>query len=82
MRVGNDTILNNLKEGVVILKESTDEVLFVNNSAKKQFKVKPNESFQLNLCKKGSPINMQARCFAPIDLNQIKTENDWEKAHA
>ena len=34
VRVGNDQILNNMKEGVVILHEKTENVLFVNNAAK------------------------------------------------
>lgn len=35
VRIGNDQILNNLKEGVVILHENQDEVLFVNTAAEK-----------------------------------------------
>ena len=33
MRIGNDAVLNNMHEGVVILSEKNDKVLFVNTSA-------------------------------------------------
>ena len=35
VRVGNDYILNNLKEGVVILHYQNDRVLFSNKAAEK-----------------------------------------------
>ena len=34
VRIGNDQILNNMKEGVVILHETSENVLFVNTAAK------------------------------------------------
>ena len=37
LRTGNEELLNNLEEGVVILDNENEEILFV-NSAAKQFK--------------------------------------------
>jgi len=37
LRQGNEQLLNNLKEGVVIIEEESGIVSFVNNAAKKKF---------------------------------------------
>lgn len=42
LRVGNEGILNNLNEGVVILQDKSYKVLFANKAAEKQFDVKVN----------------------------------------
>ena len=47
VRVGNEEILNNMKEGVVILHEENDQVLFANKAADKQFNVWADANFQL-----------------------------------
>ena len=48
VRIGNDEILNNLKEGVVILEDKSNQVLFANMAAERQFNVTANASFGLS----------------------------------
>ena len=48
VRVGNDTILNSIEEGVVILGEAENKVHFANTSAQK-FNVKHDSSFVMSL---------------------------------
>ena len=62
VRIGNDQILNNLKEGVVILDKTSENVLFVNTAAK-QFSVKANESFNMSVAGAAEKIDINAMCF-------------------
>ena len=81
VRVGNDQILNNLKEGVVILHEKSDQVVFANNAAEKQFNVRANKSFQMSF--KGDEeesIDLEEKIFTAFDIAKIKTANDTEQA--
>lgn len=54
MRKGNEVILNNLKEGVIIIEEETNQVTFVNEKAAKVFMVQPDEEFKISLNKNNS----------------------------
>lgn len=79
VRIGNDQILDNLKEGVVILAEENDKVLFVNPAAK-SLNVRVNENFCMSMVGAREPININARCFSQFDINNMKTGNDIELA--
>lgn len=54
MRKGNEVILNNLKEGVIIIEEETNQVTFFNEKAAKVFMVQPDEEFKISLNKNNS----------------------------
>ena len=48
MSEGNEQLLNNLEEGVIILDEGTHEALFLNDSAKKIASVDSPNNFLTN----------------------------------
>lgn len=68
----------------MILHETSDQVVFVNKSAEKQFGVRAGGSFQLNFRKQMNSVavNFHAKIFKPFNFGEIKTTNDIEKARA
>lgn len=64
-KVGNEGLLNNLKEGVIIVDEESSLVFFVNQAAKR-FNIKPNVSLTINLDKEGE------------DTEHGKVDEFWE----
>lgn len=62
LAVGNEQLLNNLKEGVIILDSKNDHVRFVNEVAR-QFNIKANyEAFSMTFA--DQQINFGKPCFA------------------
>lgn len=75
LSTGNEQLLNNLEEGVMILDETTQEVIFINKAVKQLQKgeteslsmtnINETETSNLNLSKDG-------KLFAQIDTNLFK----------
>ena len=73
LRTGNDQLLNDLEEGVIILKEDSKKVLFVNKAASKLL-------IDINMTKEVEDrsqvcIDMTSPKFAKIDENTFKRMN-------
>jgi len=72
LRKGNEQLLNNLKEGVVIIEEASGLVTFVNEAAKR-FKIKLNKDFSIELGKDDDRSSAQVKQFARFDMGLFKT---------
>jgi len=71
LREGNEKLLNNLKEGVVIIEENSRLVTFVNKAAKR-FKIQLNRNFSIALGKDDVESSAHFRQFARFDMDLIK----------
>ena len=65
-------MLNNLKEGVVIIEENSGLVTFVNEAAER-FKIQMNKDFSIALGKDGAKSSAQVKQFARFNMGLFKT---------
>ena len=49
LRTGNEHLLNNLKEGVIIMDKESGMVKFANTAAKKGFKIRKNRNLAISI---------------------------------
>lgn len=68
LRTGNEQLLNNLKEGVIIMDQKTGMVKFANTAAKKQFKIRKNRNFAISLNFEDDAVNKEEELFALVDM--------------
>lgn len=81
LRQGNELLLNNLKEGVVILEEENQVVAFVNESAK-NLKVQANVEFEITLSNENNKFDRNAKSFARVDPKMLRVGDDTELAES
>jgi len=60
LRKGNEQLLNNLKEGVVIIEENSGLVTFLNEAAER-LKIEMNQDFSIALGKDGVKSSAQVK---------------------
>ena len=76
MRSGNNSLLNNLNEGVVILNQNDSNILFANDAAK-IFNIKTNKTLsqcfeRVNL--ENEKIDLKSKNFAEIKLDKLNDD--------
>ena len=71
LRKGNEQLLNNLKEGVVIVEEKSGLVTFVNEAAG-HFGVRLNKGLRISLGKDDTKSSAQVKQFARFDMGLFK----------
>ena len=74
LRNGNEKLLHDLKEGVIIMDQETGLVLFVNQAAKR-FNVRKNRNFEVNFSKTGdeeSVFDKKQEQLAYVDMNMFR----------
>ena len=75
LRVGNETLLNDLDEGVIIIDEGTGKVSFL-NSAAEMFNIKLDENFSMQSFDDEEKIDLDKKLFAFMDKEYLKGSND------
>lgn len=79
--IGNDQVLDSLKEGVVIIPDDeTYHVLFCNDKAQ-AFNIKVDKSFEMSLTtdnKVQSTINSSEKNFSPFDHNHLQFADQYD----
>jgi hypothetical protein len=76
LNIGNEELLNSLKEGVIILDEGTGLVRFLNKAAK-VFKVELEKSFTMQMSHNDDPeIDQSSKQFALFDKAIFETSTE------
>ena len=70
LRNGNEKLLNDLKEAVIIIDQETGLVLFVNHAAKR-FNIRKNKNLEVNFSKNTdeSIFDKKQELFAYVDMD-------------
>ena len=78
LRSGNEHLLNNLKEGVIIMDQETGMVKFANTAAKKQFKIRKNRTFAISLDsgENDHVVNKEEKLFALVDMKIFEEKDE------
>ena len=74
LRNGNEKLLNDLKEAVIIIDQETGLVLFVNQAAKK-FNIRKNKNLEVNFTKNTDEkiFDKKEELFAYVDMNIFRS---------
>ena len=69
-RLGNDQLLNNLKEGIVIIEEDSSIIKFMNETAKKLM-TEFSDNFSISVLDENNVFEKQQEMFAFVDMADI-----------
>ena len=74
LRNGNEKLLNDLKEAVIIIDQETGLVLFVNQAAKR-FNIRKNKNLEVNFTKNTDEniFDKKEELFAYVDMNIFRS---------
>lgn len=74
LRNGNEKLLNDLKEAVIIIDQETGLVLFVNQAAKR-FNIRKNKNLEVNFTKNTDEniFDKKEELFAHVDMNIFRS---------
>lgn len=74
LRNGNEKLLNDLKEAVIIIDQETGLVLFVNQAAKK-FNIRKNKNLEVNFTKNTDEkiFDKKEELFAYVDMDIFRS---------
>jgi len=80
LRTGNEQLLNDLKEGVIIMDKESSMVMFVNNAAKR-FKIRKDKNISMSFVGEGEAFDLKQKMFALIDLNMINEDDNSDSSN-
>ena len=70
-------LVNEFDHGVIIIEECTRKVLLLNKMARKQMRVKRDESFIIDFTnEKAQPLDLKAKAFASLCSETLKRHED------
>ena len=75
LRKGNESILNDSKDGIIIMDQETDMVMFVNTAAKALNLRERSHQFSINILTEDNnelKVDMNSQLFALIDINSLE----------
>ena len=73
LRKGNESILNDSKDGIIIMDQATEMVMFINTAAK-ALNIREMSQFSINILTENNElkVDMNSQLFAQIDINSLE----------